>query len=371
MRFDRALVVLLIGAAMVMPGCDLFGPVGPGGSDTPSGGGNPPDSPTASPIDSRLLGVWADSGALTATLELTEYRFEYTVVGHSSDRVFEGTVSTTDEDEIAFVIESITVGGAEQNMPQYYDLMIAAGDVPADFLINSEVSGSRNSENTYAVADTETGKVLMISSVVPELGEAEYLFSRVSGANGDGDGLDQGYFGDTLTLASGFIENWEAGEFDGPATITADLLFNDSGEYPRVWEPVDVVVGVDGYYPGVDIAGPDAPWLANVGLVVAELGIDATDSNAGIQLLGSLFVGTQELQGRVDRLSPDGGMVAWYYVDRDVHLYGISHWDEDIDLPLKAGWNQVVGWYDPSSELFVTRIGAEPDSTRRVFSPAP
>ncbi len=241
MRFGRALVVLLIGAALLLSGCDLTGPVDTGSPETDNGGGAPADSPTASPIDAQLPGQWEYSGSLTATLQLTEYRFAYTVVGHSGDSVFEGTVSTSDANEITFVVESITVAGQEQDMPGYYNLMIAAGDVPAYFLINSEVSGELTSENQYVVDQTGTDTTLAIHTFhdpdpqEPGRIEAEYLFSRVSGANGDGDGLDQGYFGDTLTLASGFIENWEAGEFDGPATITADLLFNDSGEYPRVW----------------------------------------------------------------------------------------------------------------------------------------
>ena len=376
MRFSRASVLLLIGVVLLLSGCDLIGPVDSGSPETDNGGGTPADSPTTSPIDARLLGLWEYSGSLTATLQLTEYRFDYTVVVHSGDRVFEGTVSTSDANEITFVVESITIAGQEQDMPQYYNLMIAAGDVPADFLINSEVSGDLTSENQYVV--DQTGTTLTIHTLIdpdpqePGSIEAEYLFNRVSGANGDGDGLDQGYFGDTLTLPSGFIENWEAGEFDGPVNATAYLLYSDSGsDGPRVWEPVDVVVDEDGYYPGVEIAGPDAPWLYNVGLMVEELGIDATDSDAGIQLIRFLSAGTQESWGEVDRLSPDGGMIAWFYVDRDVHLYGISVYDEDIDVALKAGWNQVVHTYDPDSELHVARIGAEPDGTRWVFTPAP
>ena len=314
-----------------------------------------------------LIGSWRRTDWEHATLVLTRDSFSYIrplydYIEHELT-TFEGRAFLMCEDGDGFVFslhlvtESITEVGNEREMPGFYEYLIQVGKLEP-FLYHAEVSGTTTFTNHYSVVpgDGETPTTLAVASYDGGSYVSEYLFEKLPAS---------------FRLPSGSIDYWYTGGFEGPAQVTAQLMYDPAGaDEEPMWEPASVTVDWEGYYHGPVVYTPDDPSLTYVDLVFGDFGWDISDPHARIQRIGTRHASDGWATGEVVRVGLHQTRITWFYVDRDVHIVG--HTDHgDADLDLKTGWNQVVRTCNTETNTEIFRIGAEPDGTRWELIPTP
>lgn len=209
-------------------------------------------------------------------------------------------------------------------------------------------------------------RVLIVSTVMVALAGLVACELEGDDNGAGGGGLSSRYLGESFTLPSGTIVDWGL-DFSGSADLYVDL----DGTI-LVYDPV--TVDEDGHFPGMLITAPDLSHLS----AVTEFSDDIpwlTVSNP--DAYGASFYGLEVRQdgswvGDVYRESSDGRIeVEWWYVDEDVRIWGEGTIEDedfsinaDIDLQLRAGWNQVISRYNSGFSAITVRVDGEPSGVR-------